>query len=148
MKPNSIVFVCTGNTCRSAMAEAMFKHILAKEKIQGIEVFSRGIGVWDPQPMSEEAIETLKAIGIEPTPHESRTLAEEDIDKADWILVMTHHHRRIVLTNFPDAKEKVRLLAASEIDDPVGGSPKDFEKCRIDIQDALLELLPEMKSEM
>ena len=147
MTAKAIIFVCTGNTCRSPMAEMMLKHMLKTEGLQGIEVFSRGIGVWDPQPMSEEAIETLKAIGIEPTPHESRTLAEEDIDKADWILVMTHHHRRIVLTNFPNAKEKVRLLAASEIDDPAGGSSKDFEKCRIEIQNALLDLLPELKSE-
>lgn len=51
---HSILFICTGNTCRSAMAEAMLKHMLAKEGLQGIEVFSRGIGVWDPQPMSNK----------------------------------------------------------------------------------------------
>ena len=130
------------------MAEAMLKHILAKEKIEGVEVFSRGIGVWDPQPMSNEARAALKAIDISPGPHESRALAEEDVDKADRVYVMTHHHRRVVLKNYPDSKDKVFLLAASEIDDPVGGSPKDFEKCRIDIQNALLDLLTEIKSDL
>ena len=129
------------------MAEAMLKHMLAKEEIQDIEVFSRGIGVWDPQPMSEEAQAALKAIDIDPGPHESKALVEEDVDKADRIYVMTRHHGRVVLKNYPDAKDKVLLLAASEIDDPAGGSPKDFEKCRIDIQNALLDLLPELKSE-
>ena len=56
--------------------------------------------------------------------------------------------RWIVLAGFSDAKEKVSLLAASEIADPAGGSSKDFEKCRIDIQNALLELLPKLKLEL
>jgi protein-tyrosine-phosphatase len=127
------------------MAEVLFKHMLAKEKIQGIDVFSRGIGVWEPQPMSEEARDALKAVDIEPGPHESKALGEEDVDRADRIYVMTFHHRRVVLKNYPDAKDKIFLLAASDIDDPVGGSSKDFEKCRIDIQNALLDLLPELK---
>ena len=142
---HSILFICTGNTCRSAMAEAMLKHMLAKEGLQGIEVFSRGIGVWDPQPMSDETRAALKAIGIEPGPHESKAVGEEDIDKADRAYVMTFHHKRVLLKNYPHAKEKIRLLADSEIDDPVGGSPEVFEKCRIDIQNALLDLLSELK---
>ena len=129
------------------MAEAILRHMLKAEGITGIDVFSRGIGVWDPQPMSENAMEILKAAGIDPGPHESQALTEEDVDRADWILVMTDHHRRVVLQNFPEAKDKTRLLAAEEIDDPVGGSPKDFEKCKIDIQNALLEWLPALKAE-
>ena len=146
MTPKSILFVCTANICRSAMAEAMLKHLLAKEGVPGMEVFSRGLIVWDPRPMAEEAKVCLKAAGIEPGPHESKLLGEEDVDKADMVLVMTHDHLRVVLTNFPDAKDKIRLLAASGIEDPVAGSPKDFEKCRIEIQNALQDLLAQLKS--
>ena len=129
------------------MAEALLRHMLKADGISGIEVYSRGIGVWDPQPMSENARETLKAAGIDPGPHESRSLTEEDVDRADWILVMTKHHQHVILKNFPQAQDKARLLASEEIDDPVGGSPKDFEKCKMDIQNALLELLPALKAE-
>ena len=58
---------------------------------------------------------------------------------------MTYQQCRVVIKNYPDAKDKVRLLGPAEIDDPVGGSPKDFEKCRIDIQNALLDLLSKIK---
>ena len=111
-----------------------------------MDVFSRGIGVRGSMPMSELAMDALKAAGIESDPHESKAISQADIDRADWVIVMTSQHRRILLKDYPNAKGKVRMLSPADIEDPIGGSPKDFEKCRIDIQNALLDLLPKIKS--
>src|SRR5689334_18545861 len=143
----TVLFVCTGNTCRSPMAEALLRHMLKKEGMDGVEVFSRGVGVWDPQPMSDGTRDALKAAGIEPHEHTSQAMNDEDADRADVIYVMTQQHRKVISKNYPEAAEKVRMLAAEDIPDPVGGSAKDFEKCRITIQNALLDLLPTLKTE-
>jgi protein-tyrosine-phosphatase len=146
MKPKSILFVCTGNTCRSPIAVALLRHMLAKEGIEGIEIFSRGVSAGCGWPMTKEAVETLKAVGVEAPPHHSERLEKKDIEKADWIFVMTEAHRQTIASLYPDAKAKTRLLGSSDIADPLGGSPKDYEKCRIEIQNSLLDVLREVRS--
>ncbi len=97
--------------------------------------------------MSELAREALLQIGIQAGPHKSRELTRQDIERATLILTMTPEHLKTIVQRFPDAQHKARLLGEAPIADPIGGSPSDYEKCRIDIQNALLDLIAELKSE-
>ncbi len=129
------------------MAAALFLYMLEKEKIGGIEAFSRGLSVVTPEPMTKEARDALAKIGVPAPPHNSRHLNEDAVKKADGLFTMTEAQTLQILQRFPDAKGKTRRLASDDIADPMGGSPSDYEKCRIDIQNALSDLLTDLKSE-
>src|SRR5437870_52582 len=110
MIPKSILFVCTANACRSAMAEALFRPMLKKEGLEGIHVFSRGIAALDDQPMSEGAQTTLKAIGVPSDQHRAQRLSLKDLMSADLILVMEERQRQFVHRLYPASRRKTFLL--------------------------------------
>jgi protein-tyrosine-phosphatase len=129
------------------MAEALLRHMLEKEGIGTIEILSRGLSTGAGHPMTHEAIEVLKKAGIPTRPHQSKNLDVADTEKADWIYAMTNEHLSAIAQRFPAAKHKARRLADTDIADPLGGSRSDYEKCRIEIQNALLDLIRTFKSE-
>ena len=151
----SIVFVCTGNICRSPMAEYMLRHMLGKAGIEGIEVFSRGVSAMERSPMSEYSIAELEDLGIDGSPHRAASLTTEDVERADLLLVMTRSHWAAVLGEWPEASDKVFLLKdyagippgePNEIADPYGESREAYHRCRIDIEDSLLGVLNKIKT--
>lgn len=108
----TILFVCTGNTCRSAMAEGMFKKML-EEKTKGnskIEVISAGISALPGISPTFEAISVMFEQGIDISQHYAQELQEELIKKADLILVMTNEHKEYIHKEFPFAQNKTFLL--------------------------------------
>jgi len=153
MKIKSIAFVCTANTCRSPMAEYLLKHMLNKEGIQGIEVFSRGVSAWDGSPISTGSREVLKKVGIDGSAHQSGRLTKEDVKRADLILVMQDGHRAAVLGDYPEAAKKTFLLkeyggdGGGDIGDPIGASLDYYEETRKEIENALLGILKKLKEE-
>lgn len=108
----TILFVCTGNTCRSTMAEALFKHILANRKDgpQNIKVMSAGIYAWEGDKASPGAVEALREKGIDVMGHSSKLLTPKLVEKADLVLTMTSNHKRAVLEMCPGAGGKVYTL--------------------------------------
>lgn len=105
----NILFVCTGNTCRSSMAEAMLKD-MAKKRNLDINISSRGVSAVDGHRASKQAVRVMKDRGIDITKHRSKLLTKKDIEKADLILTMTTNHKGIVLNLYPEANEKVYTL--------------------------------------
>lgn len=103
-----ILFVCTGNTCRSPMAEALFKR-KALERGMAVEARSAGVAAADGMPISENAAQTLRERQV---PHEgtSCALSAEAVGWADLILTMTAGHKRLLLERYPEAVEKTHTL--------------------------------------
>lgn len=127
-----IVFVCTGNTCRSSMAEALFKKMLAdKGKSKEFTVSSCGTHAIFGLSASENAIKAMKEEGVDLSSHKSRPLTE-DILTADLVLTMTLSQKEYILSRFPEMRGRVFTLGeyagdGREIPDPIGMNA-DFYK--------------------
>jgi len=137
----SVLFVCTGNTCRSPMAEGIAKRLLAEFKrvpvdqleSSGVRVRSAGVATGGGSPASPEAVEALKPLGIDIAGHASTRLTEDLIQDADAVYTMTDDHRQAVLMLSPSAAEKTRRLdTAQDIIDPIG-APLDAYKQTADM---------------
>ncbi|MBQ7718479.1 MAG: low molecular weight protein arginine phosphatase [Clostridia bacterium] len=132
-----IIAVCTGNTCRSPMAEAMLK-----AKFGDIaEVCSRGI-MSTGAGASEESILVMREMGYDISGHISQRLTQKEIETADLILTMTLNHKRIICTAVPEAKDKVFTLCEyagikGSIDDPYGLGINEYRKCAEKIKKAV-----------
>lgn len=122
-----LLFVCSGNTCRSPMAEACFKVLAQAHGLDGLIVKSAGTGAIKGAPASYQACEAVKEIGGDLRNFSSTPLSFELVDKSDLIIAMTAGHRAEILRRYPAAAGKVRLLlefdnqAGANVNDPFGG---------------------------
>ena len=144
----NVLFVCTGNICRSPMAQGLFADLLRGRR--DIEVTSAGIGAIGGQPPSPYAVEVMSDMGLDIRNIRSKPLMAEIVRKADFIFVMTYGHLDSMLLLFPSAAEKTFLLREFETDlpimerevsDPIGQSRETYRECRDQISAALPRLL-------
>jgi protein-tyrosine phosphatase len=148
-----ILFVCTGNTCRSSMAEALLRQLLEKEGLdREYYVVSAGTGAFPGMPASHNAVEAVKALGVDLSQHFSSLIDENTIDSADLILAMTSAHKKRLLQLKPEAKEKTYTLAeyseaagSTDIQDPFGGDIDIYINCREEIRRHLSMLVIKLK---
>ncbi len=112
-----ILFVCTGNTCRSPMAEHLLKEKLRKMKIDDIEVESAGLSAFFPQKASKNAILVMNELGIDISSHVSRLINEEMIKESNLILTMERYRKEVITKMYPVVMDKVFTLKEYVLDD-------------------------------
>jgi protein-tyrosine-phosphatase len=118
----NVLFVCTGNTCRSAMAESIARGIAAERGMSDLEISSAGTAAWDGAPASDGALLVSLERDADISPHRARLLTRELVEAQDLILVMGPHHLERV--EALGGKGKVHLLTGfasrGAIDRPIG----------------------------
>ncbi len=146
-----IVFVCTGNVCRSPMAEYLLRAHSGLDR--GWDVCSAGLAAGFGIPASREAVDVMREKGIDITAHSSRPLSGDLVAAAALVVVMTRDHQRMMDMLHPEATGKVRLLKSfdpdaerSDLRDPIGMSHDVYRAIRNEIEQALPGLIAHLDS--
>jgi len=147
-----ILFVCTGNTCRSPMAEEALRVLLEKERPGRFEVMSAGTSAANGYPATMYAHEAVKLWSGELSNHKSRPLTKGLIGRADLVFGMTAEHVREILRLVPDATERTYLFknfpnnnpAGEGVADPIGSSLDRYNETFLEIGEYLGKHLAEI----
>lgn len=134
----NILFICTGNTCRSPMAEGYLRNLVERSGEKNIAVLSAGLMAMPGQPASPYSIEILKEQGIDIESHRSRNVERSFVEASTWVLTMTESHKQMLIHQFPEFTDKIKTLSefigeSGEIQDPFGGTKEDYQKASEDI---------------
>ncbi len=131
----NILFVCTGNTCRSPMAQAIFN----KYAPDGYTSSSAGITASYGRPVSENSLIALCEIGLS-CDHLSERLGERHLEEYDMIVGITADHARMIASLYPDFKDKI-FTFPTDVSDPYGGDLVLYRRCRDKITDGIKKII-------
>lgn len=150
-----VLIVCTGNTCRSPMAEVIGRRLLAKKigcdesdiEEHGVMIASAGIAAMSGGRASSQGIEVMEKMGIDLSPHSAQPVSEQMIRHADLILTMTRGHREALLAQWPEAASRTEVLRldGKDVADPIGESVAEYRRCAEQIHKELEQRVEHLK---
>ncbi|TYQ14679.1 UNVERIFIED_CONTAM: protein-tyrosine phosphatase/ribose 5-phosphate isomerase B [Acetivibrio alkalicellulosi] len=155
-----VLFVCTGNTCRSSMAEGIFnKMALDMDKQDDLKAFSAGVCAFDGDGANPHAIKVLNEVfGIDISSHRSAKLKDSHIENAYLILAMTKNHKNTIVSLFPQAIDKTFSLKeyvlgdnvtkdSLDVHDPYGRPIIVYENCARDLKNIIEKLITRLEND-
>lgn len=148
MDAKRILFVCTGNSCRSVMATGLLRQMLQRAGNDAVSVESAGVFAIDGMAPTRETQQVLQSVGVECSDHRARSLTPEMVHAADCVLVMEPFHAEEIIRRAPSAAGKVHLLrpyglepgellGPPGIPDPIGKPLEVYEVCFAEIREAV-----------
>lgn len=146
-EPRRVCFICTGNTCRSPMAEAVANALILSEGRTDLRAFSAGIDACEGAPITENAVRALEeaeipaVVGHDYHRHVAHGLSEEDAGFFDLFVCMTREHAMQMMLRFPEAIDKITVMPV-QIPDPYSGSLAVYRACLEEIRKGVRALFP------
>lgn len=152
-----IMFVCTGNICRSAMADCILNDKIFKKGLSDkVRVCSSGVSAYTGDIPTDEAISVMRdEFNLDLSNHRATNVADSDVMHMDLILAMTLRHKFFLVSMYPELKDKIYTLREyvgddgnnANIDDPYGYGKSVYSSCAAQINDCIDKLLVKLENE-